>query len=70
MSDLLATRAVPVPEVDVDQERLNQQSEALAALFRSWREVGADEIAEQNETLAILKKTLNEEPLSDRPRFR
>jgi hypothetical protein len=55
---------------DVDQERLDHQNDALAALFRSWREVGDEGLAEQRETLEILKRTLNEEPLSDRPRFR
>jgi hypothetical protein len=55
---------------EIDRERLLRQSEALATLFRSWREVGNEEIAEQRETLRILKETLTKEPLSDRPRFR
>lgn len=61
-------------EQDMDdvvwQQRLARQSEVLTALFKSWRDVEDDSLAEQRETLAILKKALNDNPLSDRPRFR
>ena len=55
---------------EIDRKRLLHQSEALATLFRSWREVADEEIIEQRETLRILRESLTEEPLSDRPRFR
>jgi hypothetical protein len=68
--DRQVTMQAPVQDETGLQQRLVDQSEALASLFQSWRAIDEEEIAEQRDTLALLKKALNQEPLSDRPRFR
>jgi hypothetical protein len=49
-------------ETDAEEPRQSRSAEiqALKELFESWVDVGADEIREQTETFAMLKRALSE----------
>jgi len=65
-------RAASVSPADAEGEARRLQrarNQSVIDLLESWREVDVEEIREQAETLAMLKRAVNEDRLSDRDRF-
>jgi hypothetical protein len=66
---IIAEPAMDAAEIEEERRRQVTRNQEAIALLRSWADVGDEQIAEQQETLAFLMQALNEDRLSDRDRF-